>query len=93
MFNYNGIGTKLYGSTDTGSDGSYVTTKWFVFIYLPIIPLESFRVVKEDSSNIIVYKSQKYRAMSIPLHKKQVVKTYFLVYGIIGILILLSKIF
>lgn len=92
MFTFNGIGTKLYGATDKGTDGSYVCTKWFVFVYLPVIPLESYRVVKVDSSNLLVYQSQKYKAVRIELHKKQVMRTYLLVYGIIGAIILLSKI-
>jgi hypothetical protein len=92
MFTFNGIGTKLYGSTDNSSDGSYVTTKWFVFVYLPVVPLESYRVVKEKSTTLVVYSTQKYKTINVPLHKKQVARTYLLVYGMIGIIVLLSQI-
>ncbi len=40
----NGIGTKFYGQRDFSPDGSYITTEWFVFIYIPLIPLKSLRV-------------------------------------------------
>ena len=93
MFTFNGIGTKLYGSTDKGSDGSYVCTKWFVFVYLPVIPLASYRVTKESSTNLLVYQSQKFKAAPVALHKKQVVRTYLYVYGIMAAIIFLIQVF
>ncbi len=91
MSTFNGIGTKLYGMTDVGPDGSYVCTKWFVLVYLPIVPLESYRVIKESSTNLIVYQSQQYRVVPVELHKKQVLRTYLFFYGIIGFIYLLAK--
>jgi len=89
MFTFNGIGTKLYGATDRGTDGSYVATKWFVFVYLPVIPLGSLRVIKTDSTNLVVYNAQNYRVESVPLHKKQVIRTYLWVYGTLAAVMLL----
>ncbi len=40
----NGFGTKLYGKRSFGADGSFVTTLWVVFFWIPVIPLKSFRV-------------------------------------------------
>jgi hypothetical protein len=91
MSTFNGIGTKLYGSMEHGPDGSYITTKWIVIFYLPIIPIGSYRVIEEGSSNYIIYNSQQYRSMKVPLHKKQIIKTYGWVYGILGIIILWSN--
>lgn len=93
MSTLNGIGTKFYGATDYGSDGSYVTTNWFVIFYLPIAPIESFRVIEEDSTNLIVYNSQQYRAVKVRLHKQQILKTYCWTYGIIGLIVLSALIF
>ena len=90
MSTFNGIGTKFYGATDHGSDGSYITTNWFVFFYLPIIPLESFRVIEEGSTNYLIYNSQEYRALKVELHKRQIVKTYAWTYGIIGLIAAIS---
>ncbi len=43
-FTYHGIGTRLYGERDFLPDGSFITTKWFVVAYLPIVPLKSMRI-------------------------------------------------
>lgn len=39
-----GIGQKLYGKRAFRVDGSYRTTKWFIFFHLPIYPIATFRV-------------------------------------------------
>lgn len=49
-FTLNGIGTTFYGQRDFRDDGSYLTTKWFVFLYVPLIPICSLRVVYEGPS-------------------------------------------
>src|SRR5258708_2935186 len=36
---HNGFGTKIYGKRDFESDGSFLTTKWIVFFWIPLIPL------------------------------------------------------
>jgi hypothetical protein len=41
---HNGIGTTIYGKRDFLSDESFVTTKWIIFLYVPILPLCSMRV-------------------------------------------------
>jgi hypothetical protein len=41
---FNGFGTKIYGKRDFEPNGSFVTTKWVVFFWIPFIPLRSFRV-------------------------------------------------
>jgi hypothetical protein len=40
----NGIGTRIYGRRDFRTDGSFVTTKWVTFLWVPLIPLSSLRV-------------------------------------------------
>jgi hypothetical protein len=42
---FNGCGTRYYGKQDKADDGSYVTTEWITFVYVPLIPLRSFRVL------------------------------------------------
>lgn len=41
---FNGIGTTFYGKRGFEQDESYVTTKWFVIGFFPLIPLGSLRV-------------------------------------------------
>ena len=43
-FTYNGIGKMLYGQRDFLADGSFITTEWFVVLFVPVIPLRSLRV-------------------------------------------------
>ena len=43
-YSYRGIGIRYYGQRDFYADGSYVTTKWFCILYLPLIPLKSMRM-------------------------------------------------
>jgi hypothetical protein len=40
----NGFGTMTYGKRDPEPDGSFLTTKWAVAFWIPLIPLRSFRV-------------------------------------------------
>jgi len=42
----NGVGTKLYGSTDHDSEtGSYLSTYYFIFLFIPIFPICRYRVI------------------------------------------------
>jgi hypothetical protein len=43
-YTLNGIGTKFYGIRDVREDNSYITTEWITILYVPIIPIRSFRV-------------------------------------------------
>jgi len=41
---FNGIGFNNYGKTDERSDGSFVTTEWFCFLFFPVFPVRRIRV-------------------------------------------------
>lgn len=43
-FTFRGIGAMHYGKRDFRPDGSYVTTLWFVVLYVPIVPIHSKRM-------------------------------------------------
>ena len=45
MSTINGIGTKFLGECEHHADGSYIATRWFTFVYLPVIPLYSARIL------------------------------------------------
>ena len=83
----NGIGTMFYGRREPGSDG-YITTKWFVFAFLPLIPLRSYRVrpTGEGSSAWLLVastSSQSYLVQRVPLSWRQVGNVYSVVAGIL----------
>lgn len=44
MSTINGIGTTIYGREEQGADGAYVTTLFFVFFFIPILPLGAYLV-------------------------------------------------
>lgn len=49
MFRFNGIGTTIIGKKDFDpTDRSYTTTKWFTVLFIPVVPLGSYRVIRVD---------------------------------------------
>jgi hypothetical protein len=95
MSSINGIGTTLYGKKGEDLDGSYVATEWFIFAFLPIIPIGSFRVWKEKITTsgvpLIAHNSKiEYRRKKVPLDWEQVMRTYLKTWGVIAALLLVS---
>jgi hypothetical protein len=76
MSTINGIGSTFVGCSDARRDGSYITTKWIIFL-IPIVPLSSYRVRPVSSTNIpMVYSSTEFETQSVSLHWPQVLKVY-----------------
>ncbi len=93
MNTFNGIGTTIFGKTDIRQDGSFVATKWFILLLLPIIPLGSYRVHAVSNTAYInplyslvgFFGSKKQFILEkVNLNKKQVLRTYLFSYGILG---------
>lgn len=85
MRSINGIGTTLYGKGDFNlQDGSYVATKWFIFLLLPIFPIGSYRVWRgrTDATVLLPGAKTEYKVVRVKLNWKQVLKTYLLIWGI-----------
>jgi hypothetical protein len=80
-YSLNGIGTTFYGQPDFKGDGSYTTTEWIVFCYVPLVPIRSLCVryqgQVEGSFSIGFGTSDKYAIFdkSSP-HLKQVLCVY-----------------
>src|SRR5215470_6988433 len=49
---FNGTGTRIYGKRDFLTDGSFVTTKWVSFLWVPLFPLSSMRVRPKSDTPI-----------------------------------------
>lgn len=77
-FTINGIGTSNYGERDFRTDGSYVTTSWFVLVFVPIFPLKSQRILPTGNNKFyLVYYSQPYLILEkLPLNWTQVLSVY-----------------
>lgn len=71
-FSANGFGTTYYGHADAHQDGSYVATKWLVLLFIPIIPLGSYRL-KLLSGGVVRKDYQGYR---VSFRFRQVLMTY-----------------
>jgi len=81
----NGCGTTFYGSADPGPDGSYVVTTWIVFVYIPLIPLGSKRVLPVSQDHLPWYKrsGQLYRTADVPFHMPHLWKGWGVTVGLI----------
>ena len=83
---FNGFGTTLYGKRDFGSDGSFLTTKWAVFFWVPLLPLKSLRVqcAGPGGASILPGWSRKYQVLAeCGPHTRQVVAIYSFVLSFI----------
>lgn len=92
MYSFNGIGTTFYGKKNLKEDGSYITTKWFIFLLLPIIPLGTYRIKKktEDKARNALGMISEYEIIEkLSLDKKQVILWYLSIYGPIIIIFLI----
>ncbi|MFZ2522884.1 MAG: hypothetical protein WAW92_00690 [Minisyncoccia bacterium] len=96
MSRLQGIGTVYYGKKDLNpQDNSYVTTEWFVLLLLPIFPMKSFRVIKlattQQTKYIVAHSSTvSYKILheiSLKSNLSQVIKTYVITYGILGLFV------
>ena len=48
----NGFGFKLYGNSDYDPDtDSYMTTHYFVALFIPLFPVARYRVISSDGSS------------------------------------------
>lgn len=95
MSTLQGIGTAFYGKNDyKSSDNSYITTKWFIFLLLPVFPLKSYRIRQVDyKSNfygVAIDSKTSYEILEeIPKQKNigQIIKTYLSIYGFVFLVI------
>ena len=88
MFSFNGFGTTIYGKREVDrADGSYIATKWMIALFFPIIPVGSYRVIKEKQK-FLTSNSPRYHMTPVPLNKTQVINTY-LVWWLPPILVIL----
>lgn len=93
---YAGCGTKFYGAADKREDGSFVTTQWFCLLYLPLIPIQSYRVVRGDSSTqfmgaSITSTTEFVVVESLKIHTKQVIQPYILMAAFIVLAVAIGK--
>ena len=80
-FTLSGFGTAYHG-TRWLPDGTYITTRWFVFLFVPIVPLGSVRVLEASHiSGSAILSGQSLKVQKIPLDKEMVLRAYAWVLG------------
>jgi hypothetical protein len=83
----NGIGSTLYGRSDLHDDGSYVATEWFTFIFVPILPICSYRVIKTRATII----GSDYQILEkFPPRTSHIIKGYVFTAAIVSSIILFA---
>lgn len=90
-YTFNGCGTRLYGRRDVGEDGSYITTEWITFAYVPLIPIRSRRILPQgNGTNLLVYQSQSYLSRKVPLCWPQVRNVCYITGPILALVLFFS---
>jgi hypothetical protein len=91
-FTFHGLGTMAYGERDHWPDGSFITTEWFVFAYLPVSPSVSMRISYTRNSPFAKYDSAGYYIYeTLPANRKQVFSTYLWFVSIIATVVLMAN--
>lgn len=84
---FNGIGTTFYGRSNFESDGSFVTTKWFIIGFFPIVPVGSARIQFERESGIPFFgRTSTFEVIEeLPIDWLQVLKTWVYAFCIVAL--------
>lgn len=89
----NGFGSAYYGRRPL-PDGSYITTKWFVFLFVPIFPVGSERVIEASAPyGMTGAWGQSLKVQKVPLDIGLVIRLYAWMTVIIIALVLWAKFF
>jgi hypothetical protein len=94
MYTLNGIGTTLYGKRhltkkelremgiEVERGNPYIATKWFVFLFIPLIPLSSWVVFAESKEEGFLSSEKQYHMLPVNLNWNQVLKGWSITLGI-----------
>lgn len=95
MSTFNGIGIKLIKFPKVNLIKGYIATEWFVICWLPIIPITSYIVWKEETKNnsyIIVFSRQtNYSLSAVRLYWYQILTIYYIYSTIIFLIVLVNS--
>ena len=87
----NGFGTTFYGQCDFDTDGSFITTKWIILAFVPVVPTSSVRLRHAQEQGFFSMGTNYDVIMEMPLNVVQVLKTWAYVACFIALLGLLGK--
>ncbi|MCK5171293.1 MAG: hypothetical protein KAQ75_15555 [Bacteroidales bacterium] len=89
---FSGCGTKLYFASKKSDDGSFVSTQWFTIFFIPIFPIQSYRILiggetTQFSGVYISSTTNFYVIENLRIEWVHVLKAYLFVISFIVILI------
>lgn len=91
-----GCGTMFLGKSNFNpKDGSYETTEWFTVLYIPILPLITYRVrtLEVDTKYHIfplgVEQSVRYEKVAVEFNWRQILKTYMWAIPVVALIALI----
>ena len=74
---FNGIGTRYYGRADPSDTDTYTATEWIVFLWIPILPLRSWRVAaRRKGKDSLLFSDEEFYVKPAPLNLRQVALGY-----------------
>ena len=87
IYSFSGCGTMYYGKRDQRPDGTYIMTAWITLLFVPLIPVGSYRVLPIGVGTIKLTRvSEQYQSTPVPLCWAQV-RNVFAISGPIILLI------
>ena len=90
-----GFGTGFRSNTSLLPDGTFITTKWITFFYIPVIPLSSYRVKYLGSSSEFHFtgfsSTSEYQIIQkIPWDTRKVVKFWLYILAAVVLIIVIN---
>ena len=96
---YRGIGRKFYGRSNYSHDSQceieeFDTTFWFVFLFVPVIPLRSCRIRRRYRRRWNLFASKTYQVLHrLPMHSGQILLTWLQAAVVLLVLRVLGRMF
>lgn len=97
LTSFSGCGSAFCGATDRRDDGTFVTTQWLRFFFIPLVPIQSYRVSYGGRSSnfqgvVITETKQYYIRERLKLNMSHVSKTYALIVSFLLVLFMFMTI-
>jgi hypothetical protein len=84
LTSFSGCGSAFCGATDRQDDGTFITTQWLRFFFIPLVPIQSYRVSYGGRSSsfqgVVITETKQYHIKQhLKLNMVHVSKTYGLI--------------
>lgn len=92
LITVNGIGLTYYGKCDFDTDGNYISTKCFVFFYIPILPISS-ALINEQATTASSFREGNYAIITtFPVYWPQALRIWSFLIALMPAFIVLNHI-